>query len=158
MEFLIIISIISIIVAIICVIQLQKKQRLDRTEKNKLEREVQLLKHNKDTLQEDLNFCQGQVEKEQRRFKSIVDENNRILAQKAIEIDEFYDRSKARRLEQLENEMTRQETAAKELLQKKLEFETNKYQDEIEAIKQHTEEVKADRIVLFPLSSKTSLS
>ena len=136
MEYLIIISIICVIVAVICIIKLQNKQRLDKTEKNKLEREVQLLKHNKDTLREDLQFCQEQIEKEQKRFQHITEEDNRILAQKAAELDEFYDKGKARRLEQLENEIARQETAAKELLKKNLENETTKYNEQTLQLKQ----------------------
>lgn len=139
-----IVSAICIIIAVICIIKLRNKQLLDKREKNKLEQDVQLLKHNKNTLQEDLDFCRQQIEKEQKRFKSITDENNRILARKAEEIDEFYDRNKARRLEQLENEVAQQETAAKELLQKNLEIETTKCNEEIEKERNHLEEIKAE--------------
>lgn len=123
-----IVGVIGLAIAVICIIKLRQKQVLDVRERNKLEQDVQLLKHNKATLQEDLNFCQGQVEKEQQRFKSIVDEDNRILARKAQEVEDFYDHTKARRLEQLENEMIQQEASSKKLLQKNLEIETDKYQ------------------------------
>ena len=135
-----IISAICIIIAVICIIKLRNKQLLDKREKNKLEQDVQLLKHNKSTLQEDLDFCRQQIEKEQKRFKSITDENNRILARKAEEIDEFYDRNKARRLEQLENEMQAQEEKSRQLLQQKIE----EYNTEIEKEKKHAEKVKEE--------------
>lgn len=129
---------ICIISAIICLIKLQKKQQLDRNERNKLEQDVQLLKHNKQTLQEDLTFCQEQVAREQQRFQKITDENNRILAQKAVDVDAFYDKAKARRLEQLENEIIK----AKELLQQNIQQETLKYEEEIQKIHKNFEDVK----------------
>lgn len=131
-----IVGTIGLVVAVICIIKLRQKQLLDVREKNKLEQDVQFLKHNKNTLQEDLNFCQKQIEKEQQRFKSIIDEDNRVLARKAQEVEDFYDYSKARRLEQLEDEITRQETTAKELLQKNLEIETDKYQKQTSQLEQ----------------------
>ena len=129
---------ICIISAVICLIKLQEKQQLDRNECNKLEQDVQLLKHNKQTLQEDLTFCQEQVAREQRRFQKITDENNRILAQKAADVDAFYDKAKARRLEQLENEAIK----AKELLQQNIQQETLKYEEEIQKIHKNFEDVK----------------
>lgn len=131
-----IVGVIGLAIAAICIIKLRQKQVLDVRERNKLEQDVQLLKHNKSTLQEDLNFCQKQVEKEQQRFKSIVDEDNKILAQKAQEVDEFYDKAKARRLEQLENEIIQQEVSSKKLLQKNLEIETDKYQKQTSLLEQ----------------------
>lgn len=131
-----IVGVIGLAIAIICIIKLRQKQVLDVRERNKLEQDVQLLKHNKTTLQEDLNFCQKQVEKEQQRFKSIVDEDNKILARKAQEVDEFYDKAKARRLEQLENEVIQQEVSSKKLLQKNLEIETDKYQKQTSLLEQ----------------------
>ena len=138
MEYLIILTIISIIVTIVCIIKLQNKQKLDKSERNKLERDVQLLKHNKETLQEDLTFCQEQVAREQKRFQNITDENNRILARKAAEVDEFYDKAKARRLEQLENEANK----TKELLQQNIQQETLKCEEEIQKIHKNFEDVK----------------
>lgn len=127
---------IGIIVAVICIIKLQHKQHLDIAKKNKLEQDILILKHNKETLQSDIDFCQNQISKEQKRYKTILDEDNKILAQKAVELDEFYDKGKTRRLEQLENEMALQEKNAKAMLEQNLQRYSEKYQQDCDNIVQ----------------------
>ena len=135
---------IGIIVAIICIIKLQYKQHLDITEKNKLEQDIQILKHNKNTLQSDIDSCQNQINKEQKRYQTILDKNNKVLAQKAIELDEFYDKSKMRRLEQLENEIALQEKSAKALLEKNLQQQSEKYQNDCDNLIQSYNSLAAE--------------
>ena len=115
------ISIVCIIIAVFCIVKLQRKQQLDIQQKLKYEQEVQLLEHRKNALKNDIDFCEAEISKEQRRYEQIQNEHNRILAQKAIELDNFYDKSKQRRMEQLENEMLTQEKLFQQNLQKEEE-------------------------------------
>lgn len=144
MEYLIIISIICIIIAIICVIKLQNKQHLDIKAKQAYERDVALLQHRKNTLQEDIDFCEKQIAREQERFERVQKDHNETLAQQSRELDNFYEKSKARRMEQLENEMLSQEIKAKELLQKNIQEETNRCNVEIANAQAHLQQVKTE--------------
>jgi len=130
------ICVISIIVAIICIIKLQNKQHLDRSEKNRLEQDVRSLKNNKELLQNELSSFKKQIEEERQRFNFITDQNNKTLARQSIDIDNFYEKTKARRLEQLENEISQQEKIKKELLAQNLQEETKRYEESIDIVAQ----------------------
>lgn len=129
------------IITIICIIKLQHKQHLDIREKITYEKDVATLLERKQELHNNLLACEKEVAEEQARFRRIQDENNKILAQKALEIDEFYDAKKLRRLEQLENEISQREATEKQLLQNrldefkiKLDKEQKLYADGLDAV------------------------
>lgn len=120
---------ILIICIIILCIALKRKQILDKTELNKYNKEVTLLEHRKKSLNEDIEFCEKQIAREQRHFEEAQVEHNKAIARQTSELDAMYERNKVRRMEQLETEMEAQETASKQLLQKNLEIETAKYNE-----------------------------
>lgn len=131
---------ILIVCIIILCIALKRKQILDKTELNKYNKEVTLLEHRKKSLNEDIEFCEKQIAREQRHFEEAQVEHNKAIARQTSELDAMYERNKVRRMEQLENEMRVQEEKSRQLLQQKIE----EYNVEVEKEKKHAEQVKEE--------------
>ena len=135
----IIIGILIVCIIVLC-IALRRKQILDKTELNNYTRDVAILVHRKQTLSEDIEFCEKQIAREQRHFEEAQAEHTKVIARQTSELDAMYERNKVRRMEQLENEMRAQEEKSQQLLQQKIE----EYNVEIEKEKKHAEQVKEE--------------
>ena len=135
-----IISGILVICIIVLCIALRRKQILDKTELNNYTRDVAILAHRKQTLSEDIEFCEKQIAREQRHFEEAQAEHTKAIARQTSELDAMYEHNKVRRMEQLENEMRAQEEKSQQLLQQKIE----EYNVEIEKEKKHAEQVKEE--------------
>ena len=135
-----IISGILVICIIVLCIALRRKQILDKTELNNYTRDVAILAHRKKTLNEDIEFCEKQIAREQRHFEEAQAEHTKAIARQTSELDAMYERNKVRRMEQLENEMRVQEEKSRQLLQQKIE----EYNVEIEKEKKHAEQIKEE--------------
>lgn len=112
---------ITFICAIVLGIRLRKKQIIDTRAREQYKKDVENLYQEKQKLKKDLSFYETQIDKEQKRFNKMQTENNATLARQALELENFYETNKQRRIEQLENEMLKQEETKKALLQKTLE-------------------------------------
>lgn len=119
-----IVSAILIICVIILIIKLRKKVQLDTFERNKYEQDVAFLKHQKETLRGDIDFCEKQIHNSQEEYR-------RLMADQARELDEFYDRGKRKRLEQLENEISIQEKQRQENLDLRMHQLTSAAQEKV---------------------------
>ena len=115
-----IVSGILFILVIILVVKLLHKQQIDTLERQQYAQDVALLQHQKATLQGDIEFCEKQIKRSQEEYKQTVEKQ-------AKDLDNFYERNKQRRLEQLQSEIDSIKAKSEELLQRDLEKEKDEY-------------------------------
>ena len=139
-----IISGIFIICIIILIVALRRKQIIDRSEFNNYTQQVKLLEHRKESLNNDIAFCEKQIAREQQYFEQKQAEHTKAVDQQARELDAMYERNKSRRMEQLENEMLAQEDKSRELLQKNLAEEKANYTKLIQDLNTSWIEISTD--------------
>lgn len=119
-----IISGLLVICIIILIIKLREKIEFDTSERNKYEQDVALLKHQKQTLRGDIEFCENQIKKSQEEYR-------RLLTDRTRELEEFYQEGRRNRLEQLDNEIAEQEAHRKENLNLRMQQFTDAAQERI---------------------------
>ena len=109
---------------IILIIKLREKIEFDTSERNKYEQDVALLKHQKQTLRGDIEFCESQIKKSQEEYR-------RLLTDRTRELEEFYQEGRRNRLEQLDNEIAEQEAHRKENLNLRMQQFTDAAQEQV---------------------------
>ena len=119
-----IISGLLVICIIILIIKLREKIEFDTSERNKYEQDVALLKHQKQTLRGDIEFCENQIKKSQEEYR-------RLLTDRTRELEEFYQEGRRNRLEQLDNEIAEQEAHRKENLNLRMQQFTDAAQERV---------------------------
>lgn len=119
-----IISGLLVICIIILIIKLREKVEFDTSERNKYEQDVALLKHQKQTLRGDIEFCENQIKKSQEEYR-------RLLTDRTRELEEFYQEGRRNRLEQLDNEIAEQEAHRKENLNLRMQQFTDAAQERV---------------------------
>lgn len=106
---------------IILFIKLLKKQKLDLSALVKYQEELK-------NLQEQIKTIKKSIEDDQRQFEYVQNQHRKQLANQNYELDQLYETTKLRRMEQLENEIITQKKKSEELL--KIELQKTKEQCE----------------------------